>query len=83
MKTLEYAVTNLNGNIESETLFMVDGSLSPLKLEIIHIDRLGRKFLHHRKTYKKEKKLTNINPVNMVKTFINNTDVIFKQINLN
>ena len=83
MKTLEYAVTNLNGNIESETLFMVDGSLSPLKLEIIHIDRLGRKFLHHRKTYTKEKKLTNINPVNIVKTFINNTDAIFKQINLN
>lgn len=73
MKTLEYAVTNLNGNIESETLFLIEGEVIHKKMDMLYIDKSGRKFIHHKNINVKLKTapiLSNINPINMVKTFV-------------
>jgi hypothetical protein len=82
MKTLEYAVSNINGTVESETIFVIEGEIPSKKMDKIYVDKLGRKFIHYYKNT--EKKVTNnINPVHVLKTFVHNTDDIFKRINLN
>lgn len=83
--TIEYTVLNLNGNVESEMMFILDKNDSFKKLNIAYINKLGKIFFSYRdiKSQNWQRDISRLSPIHVIKTFSNNTDEIFKRINLN
>lgn len=86
--TIEYAVSNLNGNIESETMFILDSNFSIKNMDVAYVNKIGKIFFNYKdikpiNSQRETSRLYNTSPINVIKTFANNTDDIFKRIYLN